>query len=128
MRPWASTRASLAIKAENEGYAMDQPKTNRVPLSRVFDHERNYLFSMKTNVRSYEWGVEEAETLLSDIRESLETADEDEYELGSFILVLSQKREKHGQFQDVHESARRPAAHCHDIAHLGGHARSLPPA
>ena len=109
MCPRASTRALASMMATAETEGVDQLTTNRVPLSRVFDGERNYLFSMKTNVRSYEWGVDEAETLLSDVRDSLDAAadDADAYELNSVILVRGKSVPKQGQFYDVHDGQQR---------------------
>jgi hypothetical protein len=59
--------------------------TTRIPLQRIFNNERDFLFTTRRNVRSYEWKSEELEDLFESIV-CLE-GDTDELELNVITIL-----------------------------------------
>ena len=66
--------------------------TERVPVGKIFNEDRTFLFSTKANLRNYEWSVVEAEQLLEDILLDAESAcerhDSEGFELGPIIIQM----------------------------------------
>lgn len=60
-------------------------------LGEVFSSD--FDFSIPNYQRPYRWGVEQAEQLLDDLEESLEHSGDDEYFLGSLVLIEHGQRE-----------------------------------
>lgn len=67
-------------------------ETKRVPLERVFNGEREYLFSTRRNVRSFEWTVPEAEDLFESLTSLLDTPDK--LELNSITIMEKTKTDE----------------------------------
>ena len=42
-------------------------ESRRIPLEKIFDAKREYLFTTRKNIRNFEWTTEEAEDLFEDI-------------------------------------------------------------
>jgi hypothetical protein len=59
--------------------------TTRIPLQRIFNNERDYLFTTRRNVRSFEWTTKEVEELFESIL-CLE-GDADELELNAITIL-----------------------------------------
>ena len=63
--------AMLSIKAVSDNFRAtpqgSELTTTRVPLERIFNGEREYLFTTRRNLRGYEWGIEEVEELFESI-------------------------------------------------------------
>ena len=84
----------------------------RVPLGKIFSGEREYCFSTRKNMRSYEWGNEEAEELYDDLKEEALKPDTDirEKDLGTIIILKSDWDKKtygDGNLYDVHDGQQR---------------------
>jgi hypothetical protein len=85
----------------------------RVPLGKIFSGEREYCFSTKKNMRSYEWGIEEAEELYDDLKDEATRNDlpeTREKELGTVIILKSEwdkKTHGDGNLYDVHDGQQR---------------------
>ena len=60
--------------------------TTRIPLTRIFNGEREYLFTTRRNVRSFEWTITEIEDLYECI-ESLNDNDDDQVELNALTIL-----------------------------------------
>jgi len=56
-----------------------------MPLGKVFNGERDYLFTTQRNMRSYEWTEKEADDLLESINAF--SGLNDQLELGAFIVI-----------------------------------------
>ena len=69
--------------------------TNRMPLARIFSGERDYLFTTRKNLRSFEWTAEEAEDLFESLL-ALDDGSDDALELNAITIMVkpSTKEEK----------------------------------
>ena len=80
-------RKAISLKSstfiQNDG---DDSKTERLPLIRIFNRERDYLFTTQRNVRSFEWSTEELDELFEGLV-SLFQDPTDTLELNVIILV-----------------------------------------
>ena len=59
---------------------------SRLPLTRIFNGEREYLFTTKRNVRNFEWGRQEVEDLFESIL-ALEEENDEQLELNTMTIM-----------------------------------------
>lgn len=96
--PSVATFVTLLSSSQNDGNNnIESPKTKRLPLGKIFNGERDYLFTTKKNIRGYEWEVEEAEELFESISEIDPTSKNNGLELNSMIVM---KINSVGQFDE----------------------------
>lgn len=89
--------------------AADEAHGRRVPLCAIFNRERDFLFSTRKNMRRYEWGDDEVESLWSDLNEQL--ADGGEFELGQ-VIVFKEEQTTNGTLFEVHDGQQRLVTLC----------------
>jgi hypothetical protein len=78
----SSSSSSLSATASDSALS-----TSRVPLTRIFNGEREYLFTTKRNVRSFEWTISE----LEDLFESILCIDGESVELNAITVLPAAK-------------------------------------
>jgi hypothetical protein len=79
---FSSSSSSLSATASDSALS-----TSRVPLTRIFNGEREYLFTTKRNVRSFEWTISE----LEDLFESILCIDGQSVELNAITVLPAAK-------------------------------------
>jgi hypothetical protein len=85
----------------------------RVALGKIFNSEREYCFSTRRNMRSYEWGLEESEELYDDLKDEamkVDSPESREKDLGTIIILKSEwdkKTHGDGNLYDVHDGQQR---------------------
>jgi hypothetical protein len=96
--------------------------TSRVPLTRIFNGEREYLFTTRRNVRNFEWTTAEIEDLFESI---ISLEEQDELELNAITILPSpvsdEQRHQIGrtsQIYDVHDGQQRLVTLCLLLAAL----------
>ena len=82
--PCRDTYSSSSLSATTSDSALS---TSRVPLTRIFNGEREYLFTTKRNVRSFEWTISE----LEDLFESILCIDGESVELNAITVLPAAK-------------------------------------
>eukprot|EP00980_Cylindrotheca_fusiformis_P015783 scaffold4590_cov112-Cylindrotheca_fusiformis.AAC.1 len=66
--------------------------TTRLPIGKIFDSSRDYIFNTASNVRGYEWTWKETEELLDDLMDGSKgvfsaTTNNKDYELSQIVLI-----------------------------------------
>lgn len=94
---FAQQQSSAISEQQKEGRASI---TTRLPIGKVFDSSRDYIFNTASNVRGYEWTLKETEELLDDLLDGAKgafsttttaTAEErQDYELSQIVLIPMQ--------------------------------------
>jgi hypothetical protein len=85
----------------------------RISLNRIFNGEREYLFTTKKNIRNYEWTEKEAEELYESITEIDANTKNNALELNVITIMKrdamtkSQKIGKNSGVYDVHDGQQR---------------------
>ena len=86
-------------------------ESRRIPLEKIFDAKREYLFTTRKNIRNFEWTTEEAEDLFEDILDIDEMANiGGSLELGSITIIKKGTTAKIGEnscLYDVHDGQQR---------------------
>jgi hypothetical protein len=129
--PSSSSSFSATIRRDNSSRLHSTPAgkdsaltTSRVLLTRIFNGEREYLFTTKRNVRNFEWTTAEIEDLFDSIL-TLEDNQDDELELNAITILPSAMDEDYrlrigrtSQIYDVHDGQQRLVTLCLLLAAL----------
>jgi len=105
------------LKEGQRGAASAAAITTRVPIGKLFDASRDYIFNTATNVRGYEWTKKETEELLDDLMDAAEQEREKDcdYELNQIVLIpMEWDREALGlgNRYDVYDGQQRLVTLC----------------
>mmetsp|Transcript_59873 Transcript_59873/g.117438 ORF Transcript_59873/g.117438 Transcript_59873/m.117438 type:complete len:602 (+) Transcript_59873:129-1934(+) len=100
-------RHGSSLLAGNDDDALT---VTRVPLGSIFNSERDYCFTTRSNIRSYEWTTAEAEELFDDLWNAAFREEVQEFELNSIIIMpraWDKKEYGKGNIYDVHDGQQR---------------------
>jgi len=105
------------LKEGQRGAASAAAITTRLPIGKLFDASRDYIFNTATNVRGYEWTKKETEELLDDLMDAAEQEREKDYdyELNQIVLIpMDWDREALGlgNRYDVYDGQQRLVTLC----------------
>jgi hypothetical protein len=88
-------------------------ETRHIPLERIFDGGREYLFTTRRNIRNFDWSEAEAEELFESILDIEETSNRigSAHELGDITIIkkdtTAKNLGKNSGFYDVHDGQQR---------------------
>jgi len=104
-------------EGQRGGAASAAAITTRLPIGKLFDASRDYIFNTATNVRGYEWTKKETEELLDDLMDAAEQERETDYdyELNQIVLIpMEWDREALGlgNRYDVYDGQQRLVTLC----------------
>jgi len=66
-RTFLQRYSSSSSSSSNNERGSSDLTTTRVPLERIFNGGREYLFTTRRNIRNFEWGIEEVEELFESV-------------------------------------------------------------
>jgi hypothetical protein len=104
--------STIRLSSSLSSLAKSSAETRHIPLERIFNGEREYLFTTRKNIRNFEWGEQKAEDLFESILDIDEMSNDvgSTLELNSITIIKKDTTAKIGKnsgLYDVHDGQQR---------------------